>query len=113
MLVELIIGGKEAGPNELRMCKAPTFSALSRTLRHRLFKEGVQLSPPPGTERLPPCRRQNDCRGLCQLCHQVLSLTLNVSGCCEEPHRVHRRACLLGQASHTLESWPMGESLGP
>lgn len=41
MLIELIIRGKEAGPNELRMCGAPTFSALSRTLRHRLFKERV------------------------------------------------------------------------
>lgn len=54
MLVELIIGGKEAGPNELRMCKAPTFSALSRTLRHRLFKEGVQLSPPQEQRGCPP-----------------------------------------------------------
>lgn len=89
MLVELIIGGKEAGPNELRMWGAPTFSALSRTLRYRLFKEGVQISSPEA-ERLPPCRRQNDCRGLCRLCLQDLSLTLNVSGCCEKPHRVHR-----------------------
>lgn len=64
MLVELIIGGKEAGPNELRMCKAPTFSALSRTLRHRLFKEGVQLSPPsPRNREVAPLQEAERLQG--------------------------------------------------
>lgn len=63
MLVELIIGGKEAGPNELRMCKAPTFSALSRTLRHRLFKEGVQLSAPPRNREVAPLQEAERLQG--------------------------------------------------
>lgn len=53
MLVELIIGGKEAGPNELRMCKAPTFSALSRTLRHSCLKRGYSYPPPRNREVAP------------------------------------------------------------